>query len=406
MGKGDVSCYNWSGARNAMTQAKINPAILRWARNRLQLTEEEVAQKVGLKDRLERLQAWEKGEELPTFRQAQELARALRIPFGYLFLSQPPLTTLPISDFRTLPEARRGKFSPELEDLLNDARRKCDWLRERRREMGQQPFAFVGRFTTDTPAQTISEDIRAVLDLPAPTAKDAKTWEEHLRILVQHADKAGIIVLQSGYVGSNTHRALSVKEFRGFALADPFAPLIFLNAKDSVNGRIFTLAHELAHLWTGTSGVSNPEAALPEQEQNAIERLCNQVAAELLVPAKLLTGRWQNLPFTEETIQELTKEFRVSALVILIRGYETGMIPEQEFQSAYAGALRNIQDLAENASSASGGGDFYRTFQTRNGRLLLGEIAQTVREGKVLYKDAAGLLSVKPQTLENALNEF
>lgn len=389
-----------------MTKAKINPAILRWARDRVQMTEEEVARKIGLKEKPERIQAWERGESFPSFRQAQELARVLRIPFGYLFLSQPPLTTLPIADFRTLPEAQRGKLSPELEDVLNDARRKRDWLRERRIETGQEPLAFIGRFSVETPAQTISEDIRSVLNLPTPTARDAKTWEEHLRLLVRRAEQAGIIVLQSGYVGSNTHRTLSVKEFRGFTLSDPYAPLIFLNAKDSVNGRIFTLAHELGHLWTGTSGISNPEAALPQSEQNAVERLCNQVAAELLVPEKLLAERWQDRPITEETIQELAKEFRVSVLVVLIRGYETGLLPARDFQSAYADALQNIQDIATDESRVSGGGNFYRTLQTRNGRLLLGEIAQAVREGTVLYKDAAGLLSVKPRTLENALNEF
>ncbi len=389
-----------------MTQAKINPAILRWARDRLQLTEEAVARKIGLKEKPERVQAWEQGESFPTFRQAQELARVLHIPFGYLFLSRPPLTTLPIADFRTLPETQRGNFSPELEDVLNDALRKRDWLRERRIETGQEPLAFIGRFSVDTPARTISEDIRSVLGLPTPTAKDAKTWEEHLRLLVRHAEQVGIIVLQSGYVGSNTHRTLSVKEFRGFALSDPYAPLIFLNAKDAVNGRIFTLAHELGHLWTGTSGISNPEAALPEKEQNTVERLCNQVAAELLVPANLLAEHWQNRPMTEETIQELAKEFRVSVLAVLIRSYETGVLPAQDFHSAYAEALRNIQDIATDESQASGGGDFYRTFRTRNGRLLLGEIAQAVREGTVLYKEAAELLSVKPSTLENVLNEF
>lgn len=389
-----------------MMQAKINPAILRWARNRLQLTEEEVVRKMGLKDKPERLQAWERGEELLTFRQAQKLARVLYIPFGYLFLSQPPLTTLPIADFRTLPESQRGKLSPELEDVLNDARRKRDWLRERRIETGQKPLAFVRRFSTDTPARTISEDIRSVLDLPIPTARDAKTWDEHLRILVKNAEQAGIIVLQSGYVASNTHRTLSVKEFRGFALADPYAPLIFLNTKDSVNGRIFTLVHELGHLWTGTSGISNPEAALPEKGQLAIERLCNQVAAELLVPAKILAERWQNRPITEETFQEFAKEFRVSVLVILIRGYETGLLPAHDFQTAYSQALQVIQEAVIEKSPTSGGGDFYRTLQTRNGRLLLSEIAQALREGTLLHKEASWLLNIKPKTVETALHEF
>jgi len=389
-----------------MTQAKINPTILRWARNRLQLTEEEVARKVGLKEKPERVRAWEQGESLPTFRQAQKLARVLHIPFGYLFLSQPPLTTLPIADFRTLPEVRRGNFSPELEDVLNDALRKRDWLRERRIQEGAAPLPFMGRFSTRTSPQILCKDIRATLDLSIPTAKDAQSWTEHLRILVRQAEKAGIIVLQSGYVDSNTHRALSVKEFRGFALADPYAPLIFLNAKDAVNGRIFTLAHELGHLWTGTSGISNPEATLPEKVDAShklsllsIERLCNQVAAELLVPAQIFKERWQIRNY-----QELAKEFRVSTLVILIRGYEMGLLPTQEFQTLYAEAVQEIV-IREN-KTRSPGGDFYRTFQTRNGRLLLNEVAQALREGTLLYTEASWLLNTRPKTLENALQAF
>lgn len=389
-----------------MTQAKINPAILRWARNRLQLTEEEVAKKVGLKEKPERVRAWEQGECLPTFRQAQKLARVLRIPFGYLFLSQPPLTTLPIADFRTLPKVQRGKFSPELEDVLNDALRKRDWLRERRMQEGAAPLPFVGRFPAQTSPRILCKDIRTTLDLSIPTAKDARSWTEHLRILVRQAEKAGIIVLQSGYVGSNTHRALSVKEFRGFALADPYAPLIFLNAKDAVNGRIFTLAHELGHLWTGTSGISNPEATLLEKtgvshalSPLAIERLCNQVAAELLVPAQIFEERWQVRDY-----QELAKEFRVSTLVILIRGYEMGLLPAQEFQTLYAETVQ--KNAARENKTRSSGGDYYRTFQTRNGHLLLNEVAQALREGTLLYTEASWLLNAGPKTLEKALQTF
>jgi len=390
-----------------MNQAKINPSVLRWARVRMKLSEAEVARKIGLKEGIERLRKWETGEEFPTFHQAQELARVLHVPFGYLFLSEPPQTTLPIADFRMLPKAQKGEFSPDLEEVLNDARRKSDWLRERRMEAGQSPLPFIGRFSIHTPPKTISDDIRAVLHLPVPTARNAKTWEEHLRILVQHAEQAGIIVLQSGCVGSNTHRKLSVEEFRGFALADPYAPLVFLNARDSIKGRIFTLAHELAHLWTGTSGVSNPLAISPERYEgffgpNDLERLCNQVAAELLVPEQLLVSRWRN-PWTEESVQELAKEFRVSTLVILIRVYETGLIPAREFRAAYEEAVRHMQERIREESSNAGGGDFYRTFYTRNGRILLDEVTQAIREGSLLYREAASLLNINLKTLANVL---
>jgi len=130
-----------------MAKAKINPQIIRWARQRLGLSLEETACRVGLREKPERSMAWENGEQYPTFRQAQDLSKALRIPFGYLFLSKPPQVVLPIADFRTLPRDVLAKFSAELEDVLNDACRKRDWLRERRLQEGGQPLPFVGRFS-------------------------------------------------------------------------------------------------------------------------------------------------------------------------------------------------------------------------------------------------------------------
>ncbi len=389
-----------------MTQAKINPHVLQWARRRLELTEEQLAQKIGLGAKPQRLQGWERGQEFPTFRQAQALARVLHIPFGYLFLSNPPTTTLPIPDFRTLPEPERGKYSPELEDVLNDALRKRDWLRERRIEESQLPFSFIGEFSIDDSPQVISEAIRRMLALPIPTARDVKSADEHLRFLVRQAELAGIMVLQSGYALSNTHRTLSVHEFRGFALTDRYAPLIFLNAKDTVNGRIFTLAHELGHLWTGTSGISNPEAALPERHMLTIERLCNQIAAELLVPGTLLIERLQDRILDLETFQNLAQEFRVSVFVVLFRGYEIGQLQEQTFRQIYDQAWQEMREFLDSQPREMAGGDFYRNFRTRNGRLLVAEVAQAVREGTVLYKEASELLNTKPQTLVNALQEF
>jgi Zn-dependent peptidase ImmA (M78 family)/DNA-binding XRE family transcriptional regulator len=389
-----------------MTQAKINPLILQWARRRFGLTEEQLAQRIGLGAKPQRLQEWEKGQDSPTFRQAQMLARVLHIPFGYLFLSNPPATTLPIPDFRTLPEPERGKYSPELEDVLNDALRKRDWLRGRRIEEDQPPLPFIGEFSVDNSPQIICEAIRYTLALPVPTARDARSADEHLRFLVRQTEYAGIMVLQSGCALSDTHRTLSVQEFRGFALTDRYAPLIFLNAKDTINGRIFTLAHELGHLWTGTSGISNPEANLPEQQMMTIERLCNRIAAELLVPGKLLIERLQNRVLDLETFQTLAREFRVSVFVVLIRGYEIGQLQEQDFQYIYGQARQEMHEFLDSQPRETTGGDFYRNFRTRNGRLLVGEVAQAVREGTILYKEASGLLNTKPKTLVSALQEF
>ncbi len=388
-----------------MDGVKINPLLLGWARQRAGLSREQLAQKGGLAHKPEAVQAWEEGRARPTFRQAQTLARALHVPLGYLFLSEPPATALPVADFRLLPEAERGKFSPELEDALNDALRKRDWLRDWRIQAGASPLPFVGRFGLHDSPEKIAADIRQTLDSPLPTAKNAKSWDEHLRLLVQHAEGAGIIVLQSGYALTDTHRTFSVNEFRGFALTDEFAPLVFINSRDSYAGRIFTLAHELAHLWTGTSGISNPILEPAKQaEVGILERSCNQAAAELLVPAEILAQQWEPQADALEMARELARQFRVSVFVILIRAYETNLLSQERFQSAYAQAKEEVREIAP--KSEKGGGDFYRTLHSRNGRILTQEVFTALRQGALLYQEASRLLNIRPHTLETALQRL
>lgn len=378
----------------------INPQLLRWARQRAGLSSDDLARRLRL--RPAQVSAWEGGAAYPSWPQAQRLARALHIPLGYLFLPEPPQTVSPaIADFRTLPTAHTGRFSPELEDALNDALRKRDWLRERRVSDGAPPLAFIGRFSVDAPVAQVAADIREQLGLPVPPAAGLKTWDEHLQRLVAHAEAAGIVILQSGVALGDNRRPLSVQEFRGFALADPYAPVIFINTRDSVAGRIFTLAHELAHLWSGTSGVSNP-APLAIPDAPAVERFCNRVAGELLVPQDAFLSAWQQheMMALDERAQALARTFHVSALVVLVRAYELGLIGDPEFRGAY----QQAQQVATTAKPRTGsGGDFYRTLLSRNGRVFVNELLLALRQGEALYREAAALLNVRVGTLEKVL---
>jgi len=384
---------------------KITPQLLEWARLRAGLSHDDLALKVGLVQRADVVRDWETGNAQPTYRQAQSLAQALHIPMGYLFLSSPPLTIIPIADYRTLPDTERGKFSPEFEDVLNDALRKRDWLREWRIQEGSAKLSFVGRFNIKTDPRTIVNDIRLELGLPTPTARDVKTREEHLRQLVQFTENAGITVLRSGIALSDTHRPLSVKEFRGFTLADEYAPLIFINTRDTINGRIFTLAHELGHLWTGTSGVSNPTIEPGFNSSTLeVERLCNRVAAGLLVPEEMLIQLWDRQAISLEGAQEIANEFRVSVFVVLIRAYELNLLSRERLRSLYSEAQQEIQETAW--SSGGGGGDFYASLRSRNGRIFTQEILKAIQQGSLFYQDGARLLNTHPRVIENAMQRF
>ena len=217
-----------------------------------------------------------------------------------------------------------------------------------------------------------------------------RTWEEALRYFIGQADKIGVLVMVSGVVLSNTHRTLDPKEFRGFALADARAPLIFINGSDTKSGQMFTLAHELAHLWLGSTAVSDASGA-PLNGYRREEVWCNAVAAELLVPMAVfrpavLAGEPLNL-----TLPRLAKLFKVSTLVILRRLLDTGALTRDTFGMAWAAERERLSALAEVGGS---GGDFYRTTLSRVSKRFARALVESTLEGQTLYRDAFRMLGV------------
>jgi Zn-dependent peptidase ImmA (M78 family)/transcriptional regulator with XRE-family HTH domain len=381
-----------------MTSVAITGEVFRWARERAGLSDEKLAKSVSAK--LEKIRAWETGKEYPNFQQAQKLASALSVPLGYLFLSHPPQITIPVTDFRTLPGKEKTSLSPNLQDVLDDALRKRDWYKEWRQQEEIAPFEFVGKYSLRSKPVDIVQNMRQVLDIPPDFTKNIGTWDLHLRQFVQKVESAGILVLQSGIVGNNTRRKLSVQEFRGFALADKFAPLVFINAQDSTAARIFTLAHELAHVWTGTSGISNPEFS-GDVETPQTEKLCNQIAAEFLVPYEMFVERWDKHQDTLDNAQQLARYFRVSTQVVLRRAFDAGFISVDEYRASIQEALKAAKPRAK-----GGGGDFYNTLFSRNSRRFTTVLLSAVSSGHLSYLDGARLLNTRPGKLVIAMEKM
>lgn len=364
----------------------LQPKVLSWARERAGLTEEALAKKVGIKP--ERVLEWERTGHLQ-FAQAQKLAKATYTPFGYLYLPSPPEDRLPIPDFRTVGGVGVRRPSPNLIDVLDDALQRQDWFRDYLTAYGEQPLSYVGSLSVTMPVAEAAARVRNVLAFDVSARAEARTWEEALTQQIEHIENSGILVMRSGIVRSNTHRPLSVEEFRGFALADPYAPLIFLNGRDALAAQMFTLAHELVHVWAGVSGVSNLENTYPGDR--AEERFCNQVAAELLVPEAELRRYWPEAREQTQPVAWLLKQFKVSSLVMLRRLNDLALIDRETFQRLYR---EDEEQFREVAAVRAPGGDFYRTQRTRSGRRFARALIASTLEGRTPYRDALRLLGV------------
>ncbi|PRA26400.1 XRE family transcriptional regulator [Pseudomonas poae] len=370
-----------------MTQtAFINPQILSWSRQRAGLSEVQVAK--GMTVKLERVAEWEGGQSLPTFNQAQKWAAIVHVPFGFLFLKTPPQDHLPLPDLRTVGGALPDKPSLNLMDTVRDVLRKQDWYLEYLQDHERSPLPFVGSFSSRSPIKDVVADIRRVLGVTDAFARLG--YEDYVRALVSGAEDAGILVMRSGVALGNTHRKLDVSEFRGFAISNAMAPVVFINSADAPAARLFTLMHELAHIWIGSTGVSDggAQGARPE------EAFCNAVAGEFLAPELVFRAHWSSDVYWEENLAPLTALFHVSALVIARRARDLGYINSDQYGAYYRRILQAYRD------KEGSGGDYYRTAAVRNSTRLSKAVLAEAQSGRILLRDAGKLLGVQPAKLK------
>lgn len=368
-------------------QAFINPQILRWARERAGLNVGEAAQAAKVKP--EQLQEWEGAKSRPTFRQAQTLALALHTPFGYLFLSEPPPETLSLPDLRTLAGAELPRPSVNLLETVRIALQRQAWYLEYQREHGQTQLGFVGRFELNANPQQVAADIRQVLGVAIEQGQ--RTWDVYFKAIVDAAEEVGVLVMRSGIVGNNTHRKLDVGEFRGFAISNALAPVVFINSADAPAARLFTLVHELAHLWFGSSGISNIAPGSTRREEVA----CNAVAGEFLAPRTQFLTYWESgAADLAQRVSELARRFHVSTMVIMRRALDLGLIS----QAAYSEHYRNTLDAFK--AQEGGGGNFYRSAGAKNSPRFANAVIAEALSGRLLLRDAGRLLGVQPSKIQ------
>jgi Zn-dependent peptidase ImmA (M78 family) len=371
-----------------MSKVAVKSDLITWARERSGVPGS------ALRKRFPKFQEWERGEAQPTLRQLEAFAKTTSTPLGYFFLSNPPEERLPIPDFRTVPGAQAQRPSPNLLETIQTMQLRQSWMREFLIEEGEEPLPFVSCVGLQDDANMVAARIRETLSLPGNWARVQSTWTEALKTLRETIETIGILVMVNGIVGNNTRRKLDVNEFRGFVLVDDYAPLVFVNGADAKAAQMFTLAHELAHLWLGRGGVFNFENLQPVS--NEVELFCNGVAAELLIPAESMRQIWTVAEQVEEPFQFLAREFKVSPLVAARRALDLRLIPRQEFFDFY----QRYQEDERRQTRKSSGGDFYATQGMRIGERFSSAVVRAVKEGRLLYRDAYRLTGLHGKTFD------
>ncbi len=375
-------------------QIALEPGVLRWARERAALSADDLASKMQVKP--ERVQEWERIGNI-TMAQSKRLAVATYTPHGYLFLSEPPDEDLPIADFRTRKEEPLRRPSPNLLDTVYSMQRRQEWMRDEViRQYEEPPLPFVGAFTITDDPSNVAEAMRSVLNIADGWAASVLNWSAALRHLRDKSEDAGILVVFNGVVGNNTHRKLDPEEFQGFALVDEYAPLIFVNNADFKAAQMFTLAHELVHVFIGETGVSHFQDMQPTAD--VTEQFCDKTAAEFLVPESQLRAFWNRSQWSRDPYSNVARHFKVSSIVAARRALDLELIDRVTFLDFYE-EHKNAEWAA--VQTAQGGGNFWINQIWRVGPRFASTVFCAAKEGRLTYTDAYSLTDLKGDTFEN-----
>ena len=376
--------------RRSIVRAPVTPELLTWARERSQRDPEAFSAKFP------KLPEWEDGSMQPTLRQAEDFARFTYVPFGLLFLDSPPKEELSIPDFRRVAGRKTNRPSPNLLDTIRICRERQVWYQDHALLEKQPRREFVGSAPVNDLPSEVAIQIGSIANFDVESRSKMSTWTEALRTFIQGVEKAGILVMVSGVVEHN-RRPLDPAESRGFTLSDPIAPLIFINGSDSKAAQMYTLAHELGHVWLGGSALSGTDPSRPHRGLDQVEVWCNAVAGELLVPREDLRGNLRPSEPFSDTVPRLARVFKVSRQVILRRLLDVGRLDRPDFVKAWE------KEIERSVSVRSGaGGDFYRSTIARVGRRFAEAVTTSTLNGQALYRDAFRMLGIqKTKTFEN-----
>lgn len=376
-------------------KAYITPNVLKWARESARMTEEIAAAKVSVSS--DKLKEWELGTSQPTIKQAQTLAKAYKRPFALFFLPEIPKDFQPLQDFRSNDSKTLGTGSIF---IIREIQQKQAWISDVNQENNEPKAPFVGRFSIKVNPIKVAKDIINTLGInPASYTNDnpIKEW-------IDKAETNGIFISRTSFIHSRLK--LDSEELQGFAIADPYAPFVFINSDDWNAPQLFTLVHELAHIWIAATGISNDiEPGLKHKDKfHPVELFCNEVAANALIPIEIINSV---KPVVFNSAKEVFNESRklgVSTFAFLVRALNLNLISIDKYKSLKQAADIEFNEFLkreeekkakEKAKEKKGGPSYYLLQLNKNSRLFTQTVLDAFRGGFIEPTQASSLLNVQ-----------
>lgn len=376
-------------------KAYITAKVLKWARESAKMSEEIAASKVAVS--IDKLKDWETGEDYPTIRQAQTLAKAYRRPFALFFLPDVPTDFQPLQDFR---KTGSKELSTSSIFIIREIQQKQAWISEVNKDNSENRVPFIGKFTIKDNPVLVAKDILTTLNINPLNYKSNNPIIEW----IDKAESNGIFISRTSFIHSRLK--LDSNEIQGFAIADDFAPFIFINSDDWNAPQLFTLVHELAHLWIAETGISNDiEPTIKKAgDYNPIELFCNEVAANALMPKEFIDSIDSKAFDNAKEVFKNAKMIGVSSFALLVRALNLNIISLSTYNQ-----LKQLSDIEFNEflkreeakkirqkeKEKPGGPNYFLLQVNRNSRLFTQTVLDAFRGGVIEPTMASNLLNVK-----------
>lgn len=378
---------------------KVNPEVLRWARETAHLDIYDVPKTIISPDKLEEIEA---GKRFPTLSQLQKLAKQYDRSLITLLGS-----VIPKDDYVKLPFFRKvnqTSYDSALALFIRDIQRKQNWARNYLLAEGYKSLEFIGSVKLSDSHKKTASDIRQILELP--NFAEYKNNNDYFKEIKENLESNNIFISITGSNKSN--KGISLEEAQGFAIADEFAPFIFVNTKNTTNAKIFTMIHELVHLFLGESGISEDVIKFRKSQcrEDNVEIFCNVVASEILMPEAVFLQKFKSFKTSNlrETISRLSKYFLISELAICVRLRKLNLINYSTYETTYSEINAEINKYLREKTEKmrnSYGGNYYMNMLSKNGNLLSKLAFFAYKENKILGTDLYEVLNVKLDKLNN-----